>query len=170
VPEVLHGVEFRRIWRQRNQRYVVGDIQLPAGMEARLIPDHHDMHMIVDLLDQLIEENIDDVRIQVRADQAGGLAGLWTSSAQHIHPVVTRLFHDTRTGAFGSPDSCDRALLAKACLVLIPDLDAFARVLGFDRFDLFYNAFLKYSCACGSAFSCWGRGISHEKLSRCSSS
>ena len=123
-------------------------------MEAGLIPDHHDMHIIVDLLDQLIEENIDDIRIQVRADEAGGLAGLWTSSAQHIHPVVARLFYRARPSAFGSPDPCDGTLLAKASFILVPDLDTFVRVLDFDRFDLFYNVFLKSSCACGSAISC----------------
>ena len=123
-------------------------------MKARLIPDHHDMHIIVDLLGQLIEENIDDVCIQVRADEAGGLAGLRTSRAQHIHPIVACLFHGTRTGAFGSPDPCDRALLAEARFVLVPDLDAFVRMLGLDRFDLLSNAFLKSSCACGSAISC----------------
>ena len=154
MPEVLDGVKFRRIGRQFNQRDVVGNIQLCAGVKARLIPDHHDMHIIVDLLDQLIEENIDDIRIQVRADEAGGLAGLRTSSAQHIHPVVARLFYRARPSAFGSPDPCDGALLAEARFVLIPDLDAFVRVLGLDRFDLFYDAFLKSSCACGSAFSC----------------
>jgi hypothetical protein len=53
-------------------------------------------------------------------------------------------------------------LLAETRFVLVPDLDAFVRVLGRDRFNLFDDAFLKSSCACGSAFSCWGRGISHE--------
>ena len=41
VPQVLDGVEFGAVWRQRDQGEIGRRPQLVVSVEAGLIPEHH---------------------------------------------------------------------------------------------------------------------------------
>lgn len=131
-------------------------------MVSSLIPNHHDMDVVVDFFCQLIQEYVNDIRVQVRTDKSCSFTRLGAGGAQYVDPIVTGLFDRRRARPFGSPYSCDRALLTESCFILKPNFDAFVGMLGFDRNGLFYDSFLNSSCVRRSVFSCFGRGISHE--------
>lgn len=153
MPEVFDGVEFRAVRRQRDQREVGRWPQLVGGMEPGLVPEHHHMHVGIDFFDELLEEGVDDIGVQVRREQADGLAGLGAGGSEHIEVVVTGLPDGWRSRAFASPFAGQRALLTEASLVLEPDLDPLVGVLIGNVLDERCGVFLKASTFAGSFFS-----------------
>ncbi len=72
-------------------------------METGLIPEHHHMHVGIDFAFKLLEEKIDDLRVQIRRQQANALAGRRTRGTEHIEIVVTGLSDRRRTRTTPSP-------------------------------------------------------------------
>ena len=162
VPEVFDGVEFGASRRQRDQRQVLRRLELAAGVEAGLIPEHHHVHIGIDLVGELFKEGVDGLGVECGGEQADGLAGLGTGGAQDVEVLVAGLFDRRRTRTSSGPLAAQRALLAEAGLVLEPELDPLAGMLGGGLRHKFGRFFLNASIAAGSFFSCRGRGISHS--------
>ncbi len=162
VPEVLDGVELRRVRRQRDQREVRWRTKIVADMEAGLIPEHHDMHMRIDLADELLEEGVDGGGVERGGQQADGLAGVGTGRAQDVEVVVLGLLDGRGPRAASGPLAGQGALLAEAGFILEPDLDRLTGVRGGDLLYLRRGVFLKASTTAGSFLGCRGRGESHS--------
>jgi len=122
-------------------------------MKSRLIPEHHHMHIGIDLVSKLPEEQIHRQRVEMRSQQAHGLAGGRAGRAQDIEIVVAGLPDGGRAAAGSGPLACERALLAEACFILEPDFEALVRMRRRDFFDQRDGTFLKAATAAGSFFS-----------------
>lgn len=122
-------------------------------MKARLVPEHHHMHIGIDFAGKLAEEQIYGGCIEMRGQQPDGLAGRRARRAQDIEIVVASLSDGGRTTAGSSPLTCERALLTEACFVLEPDFETLVGVLRRDLIDQGCGAFLKAATAAGSFFS-----------------
>jgi hypothetical protein len=135
---------------------------------ARPVPDQCDVLPFGNRLRQAVEKLLRGVGVDVRGDQALGLAGGRTNRGEDLQVLEPALFGRPRPRTFVGPDRRQRALLAEAGFVLEPDFDLLAGLLGLDLRDDLGGFFLNASCAAGSASGCWGRGRNTVKPSLCS--
>ena len=158
MPEIFHWIEFWRIGRQRHQRHICGNLQFSAGMEARLVPNHHHLYVGIDLGDELLKEYVDDIGVDGRRQQSYTLAGSGAGGSKDVEPLIPGLSNGTGTSSFASPNAGQRPLLTEPGFILEPDLEGLAGVFGLDLVQDGGKVFLNSSCAAGSACSCLGRG------------
>jgi hypothetical protein len=64
VPQVLDAVEFRGVRWQRDQRDIGGHLQIVSAMESGSIPDQSGMDVGGQSAGELIEELVDDRRVE----------------------------------------------------------------------------------------------------------
>jgi hypothetical protein len=157
LPELFNGIELRRIWRQRYERHIGGDFDLPGSMKACLIPNHYDMDIGVGFLFKFPKECIDRIRIKLRRDQSDALAALRTGRSKDIQVFKLCLPPAARTRSFYRPLAAQCTLLAKACFILKPYFYCFSRIISTDLPDLSTDFFLKVSLASGLPLECSGR-------------
>ena len=115
-------------------------------MVTSLIPDHDHMYLRINLFGELIKEGVHHLRVDIWGDEAYGPAGFRTGRAEHIQPVILRLFNrrGPRTGT--APLSSYGPLLTESGFVLEPDFDAFFGVFLSNLPDLSRGVFLKVLC------------------------
>ena len=128
------------------------------------------MNVRGDLGGELLKEKVDDLNVDMRREQADGVAGAGTGCADEVEPVVLRLSDGDESLAPSAPASGQRALLAEAGLLLEVDLYSLVGVLASDCVQPGREFFLKASWASGSDRSWRGRGARYEKPIRCSQS
>lgn len=158
VPEILDGVEFRRVGRQRDQGDVRRDLESLGGMVAGLIPDQDGVNVGAQLLGELLKEVIDHGGIQMGRQQSDALTRAGANRSQHIEIIVLRLSHRPWPRALFGPHAGQRSLLPEARFILEPDFDSLVGMGRTDGLHLLDNVFLKALWAPGSLFLCWGRG------------
>jgi hypothetical protein len=163
VPEVFDRVEFRRGRRERDESEVGGRAEGLGGVVAGVVPDQGDVSAGRDRGGELVEERLDDGRVESLGDEALGPAGGRTDGGEDVETFEPALFRGGRPGPGVGPDGGQRPLLAEPGLVLEPDLDGLAGVGGCEGGDRVGRFFRNASCAAGSAVGCFGRGRRQEK-------
>lgn len=141
VPEVLDAVEFRGVRRQRNERDVGRDVQVVGSVKAGSIPDHRGLHVGGECAGELIQELVDDRRVQAGCEDRLGLAGLRAGGTDHPEIFVLGLSHRRRSRATLGPHTSQRPLLTESALILKERDDLFAGVLGLNLREFFGNFF-----------------------------
>ncbi len=148
LPDVFDGIEFWRVWRQRQQRDVLGNVELSFGLLVVTGSIHDDdgvstgSHHATDLRQMLIHR----FHIGARQDQPGGTGAFGTDRAEQIGPFVALV--PRRLGARPAPRPAPRqaAFLADARFVLKPDLDRLLfGALRYDGIDKGGEVFLNAS-------------------------
>ena len=140
VPQVLDAVEFRGVRRQRDQRDVGRDVQVVSSVKAGSIPDHRGMHVGSQRAGELIQELVDNRRVQGRREDRFGLTGLRARRADHPQVVVFGLPYRRRSRATFGPHASQRPLLTEPALILEERDDLFVRILGLN-FRQFFGDF-----------------------------
>ena len=123
VPEILHGIEFRRVRRQCDQGDIARAAQFFRAMKACPIPHHHGVNIVRQSLTESFEESVDDAGIEMSGDHSLGHAQRRRDGSQHIDVAVLRLPNGSRSSAALSPDARQCSLLAKAAFVLEEDMN-----------------------------------------------
>ena len=159
VPEILDGVEFRGIRRQRDERDIGRDLESLGGMVAGLIPDQDSVNVSSQFLGELLKEVIDDGGVQMRCQQSDTLTCARTNGSQDIEVIVLRLSHRPWPRALFGPHTSQCSLLTEACFILEPYFDVLVGMGRTDGLHLCDDVFLKALCASGLPFLCLGRGM-----------
>ena len=76
MAEVLDTIEFRRVRRQRNECEVGRYFQVVGSVKAGSAPDHRSVYVGGQRAGELIQELVDDRRVQAGCEDRLGLAGL----------------------------------------------------------------------------------------------
>ena len=161
-PEMLGGLQLRRIRRQEQQVDMVGDAQLAAGMPPGAIQDEHDLLVWAgaDLARELgqfhFEERNGDTRRQMKAGAPRG--GM--HKTDEIPPIVAVLDRSRWAHAVETPHLLEDRFQPDAVLIDRPELDARLGGRGRDRLDDRPQLFLNSVCCSGSAKTWRGRGLS----------
>src|SRR5262245_61608355 len=109
------------------------------------IPNKHRLNFGSQGPRELLQELIDDRRIEVRSDDGFGLTRLRASSANHIDVGVLRLADGPGPGTLRRPNPCQRSLLAKPCFILKEDLQLSIGMRLLNFLQLLRELFLKAS-------------------------
>jgi hypothetical protein len=137
-------------------RHHQGFGHVPTG----LIQYHHRVHVGGKFLGELLEDGVHHVRVDLRRDQARGLAGFRAYGGKHIQVVILVLLDGPGTRADFGPHPRERAVLAEAGLILVVRDEA---LVGVGRLDLGQRLgeffFLKASSTTGSVSGCVPRGM-----------
>lgn len=129
VPQVFDGIEFGTVGGRRHERNIVGDAERFAGVEAGSIPDHHGMLIRGNRGRKLLQENVDDRRIELRTEQSFGMPRLGTNGAQYPQILVLRLTNGRRSRSLSSPDIGEGTLLAETRFVSKVDSQPLLRMI-----------------------------------------
>lgn len=159
MPEILDGVEFRRVWRQRDQGDVGWDLESLGGMVAGLVPNQDGVNVGSQFVGELLKEVIDDGGVQMWRQQSDALTSVGANRSQYIKIVVLRLSHRPWPRALFGPHAGQRSLLTEARFILEPDFDSLVGMGRSDGLHLLDDFFLKALWASGSLFRCLGRGM-----------
>ena len=152
VPDILHRVQLRRVWRYVQQADVAGHRQFASGLvPSRAVADHHGMRARGDLGADLCQVDAHRLAVGRRQDDGSTRRPGRAQRAEQVNGVPPVVPHRARPRAGGRPDVFKAALLAHAGFVLEPDLDGLAgSVRGQDVFQQSGEVFLKASSASGS--------------------
>ena len=152
VPDILHRVQLRRVWRYVQQADVTWHRQFASGLvPSRAVADHHGMRAWGDLGADLCQVDAHRLAVGRRQDDGSTRRPGRAQRAEQINGVPPVVPHRARPRAGGRPDVFKAALLAHAGFVLEPDLDGLAgSVRGQDVFQQSGEVFLKASSASGS--------------------
>jgi hypothetical protein len=154
LPEVLDGVQFRRLWRQRQDGDVAGQMKFGGGMPAGLIDDEDGMGAGIDRAGDLLEMGVDRLGIAPGQNQPDGLALGRTDGAEDIGPLGALIVRRAGPCSALRPAARDLVLLPDPGFILEPQFDLYARFeTRADRFDLGWEVFLKASTA--NSFCAW---------------
>lgn len=141
VPQIFDAVEFRRVWRQWDQRDVCGDHEVARAVEAGSVPDQSGVDVGGQRAGELVEELVDDRRVQDRCEDGFGLTGLWTRSTDDPEVFVFGLPHGGGARAAFGPHAGQRALLTEAALILKEGDDSLVGMFGLNASPLFGDFF-----------------------------
>ena len=124
LPNRLHWIEFRRVWRQRQQSDVVRHAQAPAGlMPAGAVTDQNSVrtrrHLSADFAQVLVHR----LDVDARHDDGGTDASGWADRAEQIGRVMTVVAHHQRARADRRPNVSMSAFLPDPGFVLKPDFE-----------------------------------------------
>ena len=152
VPDILHRVQLRRVWRYGQQADVTWHRQFASGLvPSRAVADHHSMRARGDLGADLCQVDAHRLAVGRRHDDGSTRRPGRAQRAEQVNGVPPIVPHRARPRAGGRPDVFKAALLAHAGFVLEPDLDGLAgSVRGQDVFQQSGEVFLKASSASGS--------------------
>jgi len=157
LPELLYGIELRRIRRQSYQCHVLGNPHLVRGVKTCPIPDHHYMNIRIRFFFEFSEEGIDRIGVEVGSKQAYRLTGLRARRSKNIEIVILCLTPCRRSASLWGPLPRQRTLLAESCFILKPHFYLYFRMISTDLPDLITDFFLNVSRAWGSPLGCSGR-------------
>lgn len=153
VPEVFDRIELRRVGGQLDQADVGRYFQSLARVIAGAIPDQDGLYAGRNRGREHAEKGVDCIGVEIRRQDAFGLAGRGTGSSHHVEITILRLPHRVGTRTTFRPDACQRPLLAESRLVLEEDLELLVRVRLADGGELLGQfTFLKSACRAGSAW------------------
>lgn len=133
-----------------------------GAMESSAVPNHHRMFVLRERAGELIEKQVDHLRIEAWAQQPFGLPRFRAHRTDHPQIVVLSLANRTGAGTGGGPHPGERTLLAEAGFILKEDSQLLVGLLLGYRLDPLRELFLNTSWAAGSARRCWGRGTREE--------
>src|SRR5512135_3423622 len=136
MPQILHRIQLRRVRHQLDQAQIPRDLQVRTGVVARSVPQQHRMDPSGQRARELLEEQIEHRRVQLRHDQRRRRARGHADRRQHIERRELDLPHRTRARTLQRPDARQRPVLAEAGLVLEPELDLLVGMRLLDRLDL----------------------------------
>jgi transcriptional regulator with XRE-family HTH domain len=171
LPHILHGVQFRRVGRQRQQGEVVGHDQAAALLvPAGAVAQDDGVRAGGDAAADLGEVQARSLGVDLRQHEGGADAAGRAGGAEEPGPSVAAVARGARTRAPPGPDTGDGALLTHTGFILEPDLDRLALRRGRQgRLRQSGEVFLNASCAAGSLSGCRGRTDRRRKRSRRSS-
>ena len=124
LPNRLHWIKFRRVWRQRQQSDVVRHAQAAAGlMPAGAVTDQNSVrtkrHLSADFAQVLVHR----LGVDARHDNGGTDASGRADRAEQIGRVMTVVAHHQRARADRRPNVGMSALLPDPGFVLKPDFE-----------------------------------------------
>lgn len=137
VPQQFGRVEFWGVGWQVQQREVVGYAQGVTLVPSCPVEDKQHVVVGVQVAAELIELNLQGLRVGRRHDPGIALPAGGADGAKEIEPLVLGLTRGSWAAASWRPDAAVAALLAKARLVLEPDFQGPLRVPGLDFDELF---------------------------------
>lgn len=130
VPQVLDAIEFRRVRRQRDQGDVGGHLQIVSAMEAGSVPDQGGVNIGSQRAGELVEELVNDRRVEHGCENGLGLTGLRAGGPDEPDVFVFGLPHGGRPRTTFGPLACQCSLLTEATLILEEEDDLPIGMLG----------------------------------------
>ena len=103
VPQILDAIEFWGVRRQRDQRDVGGQLQIVSAMEAGSVPDQGRVDVGGQSAGELVEELIDDRRVQDGRENRLGLTGLRTRGPDDSDGLAQISCRRRHAAIFGDP-------------------------------------------------------------------
>lgn len=131
-------------------------------MEAGSVPDHGGVDVGSQRARELVQELVDDRRVEHRRENGFGLTGLWARRADDPQVFVFGLTHRSRPRAPFGPQASQRAFLAESAFILEEGDDLLVGMLGLNSREFFRDFFLNAAIASGSDLRCFGRGTNHS--------
>ena len=122
LPDVFHGVEFRCIGWQLQERDVIRPPWLFCVMPSRTIHDQQGMRVGGHGSGDLCAVQFHRFGIDAWQDQPCGCSASRTGRPEDIGPFAARIARGARAYPALCPDAGQRPLLANPCLVLEPYL------------------------------------------------
>lgn len=110
-------------------------------MKTGSVPNHRGVDVGGQCAGELIQELVDDRRVQAGREDRFGLAGLWAGGSDDPEVFVLRLAHRRRSRATPGPHASLRPLLAESALILKEDDDLLAGMFGLNLREIFGNFF-----------------------------
>ncbi len=105
-------------------------------MPAGLIQHEDRVHTGLELLSKVLQKDRHCVRVHPRQGQREGLVRARKAGGEQIQALEALIDHSGRAHAAFVPDPCGPALLAKARLILAPELKTRLRMLLRDSLQL----------------------------------
>jgi len=159
-PNSLDGIELGAVGREIDKRYVVRDAQRIGDVPAGLIGDKGRVLIRRERCREHIKEHLHSLGRQVRQHERKALSGRRTNGRKQMRPRIALITQAGRTLAASEPAMTHTALLSKSRLVLEPERQALAGMLGCDSVEFGLKPpFAKASRAAGFAFGCEGRAF-----------
>ena len=134
-------------------------------MEADSVPNHGGVDVGSQRTRKLIQELVDDRRVEHWREDRFGLTGLWARRADDPEVFVFGLTHRCRSRAPFGPDASPRAFLTESAFLLKERDDLLVGMLGLNPRELLRDFFGNAAIASGSDVRCFGRGTNHSSFS-----
>lgn len=129
-------------------------------MPAGLIEDHRRMHIRGQFIAELFQKSIHRVGVDLRCDQARGLAVCRTNRAEDVEIIVLVLLNCRRTRAHFCPHAGDRSMLTETRFILVVAQDFLVGMFYLELSQtLWKDFFLNASIASGEVSGWVVRGI-----------
>ena len=125
-PDVFDGVEFRRVWRQRQQGDVVGNTKCIRAMPTGAVEHENSMRALGDGAGNFCQVSVHGLRVRVGHDQRGGRSALGTDGPEDVGGGVAGIAGRAGAAAPRGPDAGQRTLLADPRFILKPHLQGLA--------------------------------------------
>ena len=165
-PNSLNGIEFGAVGREIDKRHVVRDAQRFGDMPAGLIGDKGGMLIGRERCREHVKEHLHGLRRQLRQHECKALSGGGADGRKQMRPGIALITQAGRTLAASEPAMTHTALLSKSRLILEPERQALAGMLGGDPVEFGLEPPLaKASRAAGFAFGCEGRAFWRDRPS-----
>ncbi|AFL54447.1 transposase [Sinorhizobium fredii USDA 257] len=123
LPDVFHGVQFRRTRRQEHQGDVVRHFELRRDVPSGLIEDEHGMRSLIDGLADLGEMLLHGFGITIGQDKARTLSLPRADGPEDVGPHGALIQGCGGSGSATRPPPRDLVLLAYARFVGPPELE-----------------------------------------------
>jgi len=148
LPDVFHGVQLGRPWRQEQKRDIGRDHELARGMPSGLIDEEDGVGAWADLGRDFVEMPLHGLGVAARQDESRADAALGTDGAEDIHRLGALVPGRPGPGSPWRPAPGNLILLADPRFVLPPEFYlGIGRERGLDRFQHGGEVFLKSSMA-----------------------
>lgn len=134
-PDALHRVQFGRVGRQWDQRYVGRNCKRVRAMPACPIERHHRMFVIGDGFGKVVEKDLHRRCIGIGHHQCKSIVRAWLDRREDVGEGKAFVAEPWWTLAALPPDMADPAFLADARLVLKEQAKAFAFMMSTDGFQ-----------------------------------
>jgi len=114
---MLHGIEFRAVWRLSQEAYVLGNFQILGLVPACLVHLHNDQKL-TEIFGYFLEEDIHHICVSPREQQSGHSSQIWTDGSIDVEVFPYYLSGNPGTHPFGSPAATRIADTPKSALIL----------------------------------------------------
>jgi len=141
VPQILDAIEFWGVRRQWDQRDVGRHLQVVSTMESGTVPDQGRVNVGGQSAGELVEELVDDRRVEHGRENRLGLTGLRAGGSDDPDVLVFGLAHGGRPRATLGPHASQRPLLTESALILEERDDLLVGMLGLEASQLGGNFF-----------------------------
>jgi hypothetical protein len=167
LPYIFNRIEFWRIRRQGQQRYVRRDDQaFGRPMPPGAINLHQTVRARCHITADFAKVLAHGFEIDRRHDNSRTHAARWANGTEHIGPGIAAIAWCSRSAAALGPNPGQRALLTHSGFILPPDFERFASGMGRQSgSDQVGEVFLCVSWATASCSGWNGRAVSLRKAS-----